>query len=247
MKDINKIGGIGASEVGALFTRDGIRSRTAKTLALEKAKELITGEKKQLNSKELQHGILNEFEAFKNCISPIKPNAEIQSYISYSICDSLWATPDVIDTDCVIDIKCPYTIYTYYQNINKIKKYYQYQVNTQMIATKKDKGFLCYYLTAHIDENGYKEEYKIPLSERFKFVEVEKIEGFEKELIKRHSEFIELRDKIHEDLIISEDIDDFIFNQLTKSNKVTKLKEKSNFLSWGGQLVCWLNDYYVVE
>ena len=117
----------------------------------------------------------------------------------------------------------------------------------QMIATKKEKGFLCYYLTAPIDQDGYKEEYDIPLEDRYKILEVDKLDLFEKELFIRFDEFKSLRDSLYLDLIISENIDDITFFEICKTKKVTKLKDKSNLTTWGGSLVTWRNEYYVVE
>ena len=39
----DKLGGIGASEIGALFVRDGIKSKSAQSLAFKKAKERGAG------------------------------------------------------------------------------------------------------------------------------------------------------------------------------------------------------------
>ncbi len=243
----DKIGGLGASEVHKLFTGQGIKSKTAQTLCYEKALEIITGVKKNITTAPMTHGILNEFTAFEQCVLPKYPQSELQSSNSVLIADGLWATPDVRFENNVIDIKCPYTHYSYYQQIKKLNKNYQIQVNTQMLATGSDKGQLCYFLTAPINENGYKEEYETPLEDRTTFIEVPKIDDFESKLLQRFEDFKELRDSIIEDLHYSIDVDDYKFDILNKDKKVTKFKDKSNLSKWGGQIVKHRNDYYVIE
>jgi len=243
----DKLGGIGASEIGMLFVRGGVKSKTAQSLALKKAKELITGERESISTKQMEHGLLNEFPAFEQVVHPLHNDSILKSAESYFIKEGLWATPDVITTDAVIDIKCPYTIYTYYQGINKIKSIYNFQVNMQMLATGMNKGSLCYFLTAPIDKDGYKEEYDIPLEDRYKFLQVDKLDLFDKELFIKFDEFKTVRDSIYSDLLLSCDVDDVSFYQLNKTKKVTRLKDKSNLTTWGGCLVTWKNEYYVIE
>ena len=243
----DKLGGIGASEIGALFVRDGIKSKSAQSLAFKKAKELITGFKEVITTKQMEHGILHEFSAFQTVVEPLFPESILQSEQSYFFKEGLWATPDVITSESVIDIKCPYSIYTYHQGIKSVKSIYSYQVNMQMIATNKSKGYLCYYLTKPLDKDGYKKEYEIPLKERFHFLEVDKLDSFENEMFKRFDEFKLLRDLIYSDLLDSFELDDVSCNSLHKSKKVTKFKDKSNLTTWGGCIVLWNNDYYVVE
>jgi len=242
-----KLGGIGASEIGGLFTSGGIKSKTAQSLALKKAIELITLEKTHITSKEMTHGIINESEAFEMVVKPNHKDAVLQSTDSYFLKDGLWATPDVVCEDRVIDIKCPYSISTYFDNINKVKNNYKYQVNLQMIATGKTDGYLTFYLTKPFNEHGDKEEYDIELHRRTKTIKVDKLDLFEKEVFDRFDQFIDLRDSIHYDLIIAEEIDDSMQMYLEETKKVTEFKKKSNLTKWGGQLVVNNGKYLVVE
>ncbi|WPC11270.1 hypothetical protein LEQ04_11820 [Riemerella anatipestifer] len=58
MEEINKLGGLGASEIGALFTQQGLKAKTAQTLAYEKALELILGQKNILQQQQCNTAFL---------------------------------------------------------------------------------------------------------------------------------------------------------------------------------------------
>ena len=248
MIDPKKVGGVGASEVSALFTKDGIRSKSAQTLAYNKALEILTGERKEISTKAMEHGIINEPEAYENCIMFNIPEANLQSTESYFIKDGLWATPDVVTHESVIDIKCPYTPYSYFQNIKKVNKSYIIQVNTQMTALGVDGGALLFYLTAdNYDKYGNKIEYKIPLKDRFSFVGIEKQDNFLSELLKKFDEFQELRDLILNDLTDVPEFDDLYYCDISKKKKVTRFKDKSNLRMWGGKIFKYKNEFYTFE
>ena len=248
---INKIGGVGASECGKLFTGQGLKAKTAQTLAFEKAVEIITGKKKRITTIPMQHGIFNEEEAFKNVVRPFYPNAKYQSADSISIKESVWVTPDVIDDveGITIDIKCPYTVYTYFKNINKIPDTYISQNQMQMIGTGHKKGAICMYLTSNqIDEFGNKIEYDIDVNERHTYLPIEADEVYQKEILTRIDGLFEIRDLIGADLSDSIEISDSELFQLCKSGKkVTRFQDKSNLLTWGGKIVNNKGTYYTVE
>ena len=248
MIDPKKVGGVGASEVSALFTKDGIRSKSAHTLAYNKALEILTGERKEISTKAMEHGIINESEAFENCVMFNIPEANLQSTESYFIKDGLWATPDVVTHESVIDIKCPYTPYSYFQNISKLKKSYIIQVNTQMTAMNVDKGALLFYLTSdNYDKYGNKIELNIPLHNRFSFVNIEKQDNFLSELLKRFDEFQELRDIILKDISSARVVDDLYFYDISQKKKITRFRDKSNLRMWGGKILKYNNEFYTFE
>ncbi len=238
--NIDKLGGIGASDVGKLFTRDGLKAKTAQTLAFEKAEELITREKKFFTTVATQHGIFNEEEAFYSVVKPNFPNAIYQSSDSIPIKDGVWVTPDVVDDSMGItmDIKCPYTIFTYYKNINKLPDTYIAQNQMQMIGTGHDNGFVVVYLTSNaIDKWGNKIEYNIPIEERHLFIPISKDEVFQEEIMTRIDGFFELRNKIYADLLEAKPIDDMeYFSKAATAKRVTRFKDKSNLLTWGGKI-----------
>ena len=238
--NINKIGGIGASEIGALFTQQGLKAKTAQTLAYEKALELINGSKKEFTTIAMQHGIFNEEEAFTDIVSQVFPNAIYQSDISFPIKENVWATPDVIDNveEFSLDIKCPYSVYTFFENSKKLPAYYVAQNQMQMLATGFNKGFVLLYLTSNVtDEWGNKIEFDIPLNDRHKFVEIEADKEFHKEILSRTDGFFSMRDAIHKDLLGAVEISDMEYFNLGKSDhKITRFKDKSNLLTWSGKI-----------
>ncbi|MEM6542746.1 MAG: recombinase [Bacteroidota bacterium] len=247
---IDKIGGIGASEIGKLFTKDGLKAKTAQTLAYEKAEELINGYKKELTTVAMQHGIFNEEEAFSLIIRPNFPNARYQSDESILIKDNVWVTPDVVDDieGITTDIKCPYTIFTYYKNIRKLPDTYIAQNQMQMMGTGHENGFVLVYLTSNsIDKWGNKIEYDIPLEERHMFLPLTSDEVFQKEIMQRVDGFFPLRDMIYKDLVEAHPIsDEEYFEAARTAKRVTRFKDKSNLLTWGGKIFSNQREGFIV-
>lgn len=248
--DIDKLGGIGASDCGKLFTRDGLKAKTAQTLAYEKALELINGYKKELTTIPMQHGIFNEEEAYYNVVKPFYPNSKYQSSESIWINENCWVTPDVVDDviGITIDIKCPYTPFTYWQNAKKLPEVYISQNQMQMIGTGHKKGAICLYLTStNIDEWGNKIEFDIPLEKRHLFLPIEAQEDYQNEILNRIDEFMPMRDKIMLHLSKAAEINDMEFFELCETKKVTRFKDKSNLLTWEDKIIKNSNEYYTIE
>ena len=247
---VSKLGGIGASEVGALFTQQGLKAKTAQSLAYEKAVELITGEKRSITTAAMQHGIFSEEEAYNAIIAPNFHSAVYQSDVSIQIKDQMWATPDVIDGDneVVMDIKCPYSIYTFFENIRKVPARYIAQIQMQMLATGFSRGYLVYYLTSSVvDEYGNKIEYDIDINQRHRFIEVSADEDFQHDIVKRADEFFEMRDFIYRDLSEAPEISDMEYFDLAASDhRVTRFKDKSNLLTWKGKIYRNQREGYLV-
>lgn len=247
---IDKIGGIGASEVGKLFTKEGVKGKTAQTLAYEKASEIINGYKKSFTTIAMQHGIFSEEEAFINVVMPFYPNAVYQSSDSILIKEGVWVTPDVVDNteEITIDIKCPYSPFTYWNNVKKMPDTYLSQNQMQMIGTGHKKGAICLYLTStNIDEWGNKIEFDIPLSERHLFIPIEAQPEYQKEIIERIDSFFPIRDIIQSHLIKAPVISDYEFFKLCGIKKVTRFKDKSNLLTWENKIIKNGNEFYVIE
>lgn len=232
----DKLGGVGASEIGALFTQGGLKAKTAQSLAYEKAVELIKGERRSITTVAMQHGIFNESEAFDLLVKPNFPDAQYQSDVSFPIKQGAWATPDIIEPKekWVADIKCPYTIYTFFKNIKRVPTYYLAQSQMQMLATGFDKGYIVFYLTSNvIDEYGNKIEFDIPISERQTWIEITKDEIMHEEINTRLDSFFKIRDTILKHLQGAKEISDLDYLELAKSDhKVTRFKDKSNLLTW---------------
>ena len=247
---IDKLGGIGSSEIGKLYTRDGLKAKTAQTCAFEKAVELIVGYKKNITTIAMQHGIFNEEEAYNDVVLPNFPTSKYQSSESILISDGFWTTPDVIDEveRVVIDLKCPYSIATYYKNINKPPNTYISQIQGQLLGTGLDSGYICVYLTSNkIDKYGNKIEYDIDINKRHCFVPVNKDEDMISDMKDRVSEFFTKRDIIFNHLTAASEISDIEFFNIHETHKVTRFQDKSNLFNWEGMIVNNAGIYYVIE
>jgi hypothetical protein len=243
------LGSIGASSIGTLFTKQELKAKSAQSKALELAEELVNGQRKELTTIAMQHGIFNEEEAFNLCVKPNWKNAKYQSSESIHIQGELYATPDVVvPEECVIDIKCPYTIDSFFKNFESVSKNYLAQLQCQMLATELPKGILLFYLTStRIDEYGNKIEFDIPIQDRVKLIEIPRDEEMCGEIITRVDGLMEMRDTIYKYLCNADLVGDVEFFDLHKYNKVTRYKDKSNLLAWGGKLVRNAGTYYTIE
>lgn len=243
------VGTLGASGVGALFTKAGLKAKTAQSKALELAEEIIFNERKQLSSIAMAHGLFNEEEAFNVAVKPNWEKARLCSDESIQIEGDLYATPDVIvEGECVIDIKCPYSIRTYKSNIENPNKGYVAQVQTQMMATGVDMGYLLYYLTStKIDGFGNKEEYDIPIERRVTCIPIQRDEEFCKEVLHRSDELFKMRDTLVSHLMKAEYLDDVAFFNIHDTHKVTRLQDKSNLLTWEDKIIKNGGRHYVIE
>lgn len=253
-EDPKKIGCVGASESGKLFTKAGLKAKTAHTFAYEKALEIINGYRDFVSTNAMLHGINSEIDAYRDVILKTYPKAQLRSDISIFISDKerfrYWATPDVTDDfeGITIDIKCPYTPYTYWNNVKKLPEQYKAQNQMQMIATKHKKGAICLYLTgSEIDEFGNKKEYNIPPLKRSCFIPNDADPEFQKEIKNRIDGFFPMRDLILEGLENAPEISDEELFALCKNMNVKKFKENSNLLTWNDSIVKCSNEYYTYK
>lgn len=153
-----------ASEVWKLFTEPrtkadkeaGKFSQTAETYILEKAVELATGYRPKFTSKEMEHGIITEPEAFSAFLDFVDQQGwSYQPNEFYPIGNNAGASPDGIckeggDIVAVADIKCPQPITFFGLKAEgdklEVEAKYFYQLQMQMLATGAKKAYLCYYL-----------------------------------------------------------------------------------------------------
>ena len=250
---MDKLGGIGASEIGKLFTEKGLKAKTARTLILEKAKEILTGEKKNVTTPAMLHGIFSEELAYHTVVKECFPSSKLRSSDSILIQDGLWATPDVTDDveELTMDIKCPFTIASFFKNIRSLPKAYIYQNQQQMMATGHKKGMVCLFLTANRDrEDHYGNiiEYDIDVNDRYRLLPLEADESIHSEILIRFDEFKRMRDFQVETLADVTEVGDTEFFDIHKDNKVTRLKDKFNPQAWDESCIIMNNStYYVTE
>lgn len=256
LTDPRKLGGVGASEVGKLFTGQGLKAKTAHSFAYEKALELINGYKNYISTNATLHGINSEIDAFHDVIQKKYPKAVLRSADSIFLSEKekkcYWATPDVTEDfiGITIDAKCPYTPYTYWNNVKKIPNQYLAQNQMQMLATKHKKGAICLYLTAGtdaIDDYGNKKEYKIPVEKRSKFIYQEADAVFQKEITQRIDGFFPMRDVIYDSLVNAPEITDEELFDMCAKKQVKKFKENSNLLVLANNTVKCSGEYYTYK
>ena len=177
-----------ASEVWKLMTEPRKKteawSETAKSYILEKAVEAKYGYRKQFSSKEMEHGIMTEPEAFDVWVSVSGVPYTYTAKEFFSINDFSGASPDGVlydglDIISVCDIKCPQPL-TFMELVAErpeVDTKYFYQLQMQMMATKSETAFLVYYLAKEF-VNTYTNEieftFDIPVEKRIYVVEVKK-------------------------------------------------------------------------
>lgn len=252
MEKYKKLGGIGASDIGKLFTKDGIKSKTTQSLALKKAKELYYNDfVDSFTTNAMQHGLASEHIAYESLILPNFPNAVLQPYESIWINERSWASPDVVDNveGMVMDIKCPFSINTYFDNIRFLKKDYILQMQKQMMCTKYNKGYLVFYLTScNVDEYGNIKEYSIDINKRHKFIKIDADKDTHKEILRLEDEFFVVRDIILDIIRSSVKLtEEEIFDLVENGKKITLYDKKSNLLTWKDKIYECNKEFYILE
>lgn len=227
-----RVGCFSASNISRLLAGGG--GSTRKTYILELATEVVIGAKPQLDTSATRHGIANQINAYEFVLKPLYKGIKwVDKYIPIN--KNCGASPDCIwDENYPIDIKCPYEIDTYLEQIEKIKPSYYLQLQMQMMAVKGDKAALCTYLTKKevwgSDETW--EEYPFPLKDRFKIEEVIK----DDEAWDRIERAVEIaapeRDEYIAVLLNAKVMDEieFFYTQM-KHNKFRNIKSASNILN----------------
>jgi len=159
-----RIGRFTASEIYKLFVEpktkankdSGNFSETAKGYIKSKAIEQKYGYRENIVNKAMEHGIITEAEAFEKFKLITKNDWSLISKQFFPINEYSGASPDGVlydglDIIAVCDIKCPqpgtfFDLKISYKEGAEIESKYFYQLQMQMLATKCDSAFLCYYL-----------------------------------------------------------------------------------------------------
>lgn len=172
---MQKIKGFSASRVGSLLAQG--TGKTRQNYIFELAENHI-GIKSDLLTKAMSHGIQNEVYAMSILTSVVGGEINDDGFgnqISYPVNDYLSATPDGKGEGFTMDAKCNYYIHTFFEQKDKLPLGYHYQIQTQMMALKVDKGYLINYLTKPemFGQDDW-EEYPIPLDLRYHIHELTK-------------------------------------------------------------------------
>ncbi len=164
------------------------QGKTAQSYILDLALQSI-GIKEEVNTPAMKHGIQNQLNAFESVVKPLYPESEWHDEFIL-INEHCGASPDILDNSLPIDVKCPYYIDTYLEQINTPPKKYFAQVQMQMMACKSDIGRLVFYLTKPEEWGNENEviEYPFPLELRYKVFEFKKDEELQESILKKVDE-----------------------------------------------------------
>lgn len=175
-----------ASRISELLA--GGQGKTAQSYILDLALQSI-GIKEELSTPAMKHGIQNQLNGFEAVVKPLFPNAEWHDEFIL-INEFCGASPDILDNGSPMDIKCPYFIDSYIEQINKPPTKYFAQVQMQMMACKSNIGRLVFYLTKPEEWGQETEviEYPFPLELRFKIFEFAKDEELQENILKKVEE-----------------------------------------------------------
>ena len=229
-----------ASRIGELLA--GGTGKTASSYVLDLAMQTL-GIKDNVTTKEMTHGIVNQINAFDFVVKPLFEEAEwLDEFISIN--EYCGASPDILISGTPMDVKCPYYIDTFIDQINQPPKKYYAQVQMQMLACKADEGRLCFYLTKpELWGEETITEYPFPIEMRFKIFDYKKDEEMQREILKKVDEYqpkkVQLVSLLESAKIVEEEA--FFYDQLN-GFAYRKLKECSNL--WKLDEVYRVNDKF---
>ena len=217
-----------ASNISRLLAGGG--GATRKSYILEVAIEAVIGSKPQLDTSATKHGIANQMNAYEFVLKPKYKGIQwVDTFIKIN--ENCGASPDTIwNGNYPIDIKCPYEIDTYLEQIEKVKPSYFAQIQMQIMAVKGTEGALCTYLTKK-EEWGSDtwEEYPFPLEDRYKIAPIQKDEETCDRILIAVEKAVPERDTYIECLLNAKEMDeiDYFYYQM-KHNKCRDIKLCSN-------------------
>lgn len=218
-----------ASRISELLANGS--GKTAQNYILDLALQSI-GIKEELSTPAMKHGIQNQMNAFHHVVQPLHNSATWHDEF-ININEYCGASPDVKFDGSPIEIKCPYYIDTFLEQINSVPTKYYNQVQMQMMACKSDLGRLVFYLTKP-EEWGSEEisEYPFPLELRFKIFEFSKDEELQDKILSKveesHPKKLSAIKLLSEAEIIDED--QFFYEQISGYG-YRKITECSNIFN----------------
>ncbi len=221
-----------ASRISELLA--GGQGKTAQSYILDLALQTI-GIKDDISTPAMKHGIQNQMNAFEQVVKPLRPTAEWSDEFIH-INEYCGASPDIIIDGSPLDVKCPFFIDSYIEQINKPPTKYFAQVQMQMMACKSKVGRLVFYLTKP-EEWGVEEvsEYPFPLALRFKEFEFSQDEELQENILKKVEEsepkkkqFIKLLQEselMDEEQFFYEQLNGFAYRKLNDCNNILNLEK----------------------
>jgi hypothetical protein len=163
-----------ASRISELLA--GGAGKTAQSYILDLSLQAI-GLKDDFDTPAMRHGRVNQIKGFEDVVVPLFPNSEWHDDFIV-INEHCGSSPDILNEGNPMDIKLPFYIDSFIEQINKPPTKYYQQVQMQMLACKADVGHLIFYLTKPEVWGDETElvEYPFPLALRFKIFEFKKDE-----------------------------------------------------------------------
>jgi len=139
------------------------------------------GFRRDLNTKEMKHGIANQFDAFE-IFRKYKGDCEWwDSSMPYGEC--LVATPDILADDFVADVKCQFSILNFHKQNENLPRKYWLQSQTQMLCAEKELGYIINYLSKPDVYNEEWKEYEFEENERLFIHRIDRDESILKIII----------------------------------------------------------------
>jgi hypothetical protein len=206
------------------------------------------GLKQDINTPAMAHGTNNQINAFERVILPRYHNAIwFDQYLPIN--EYCGASPDILINGCPADVKCPFHVDSFLEQINSVPTKYFQQIQCQMMACKADTGVLAFYLTRpEVWGADDWEEYPLPLEKRFKIFEFQKDEALHDLILQKVEEYEPKKQqviKLLKDALIM-DFEQFFYLQW-EGNKLRLLKDCSNLFKL--EQVIRVNDnfYYQIK
>lgn len=238
-----------ASRIGDLLAKG--QGKTAHNYIFEIAEGLV-GAKKDVRTKAMEHGIINERTAIDILVSIVGGRANTNAngeQVFYKVNDKLGATPDAIGEDYVGDSKCQYEIINFVEQNEKIPKKYYAQLQVQMMALKVEKGYLINYLTKpEIWGQDEWTEYPFELNERHHIHTIAKDEAMQDDILNEVEKKHPLIGLCVEMLLNATELNeiDFFYNQLISKTRYSKLKEL-NWIANDKEVFRFKDTFYVAK
>lgn len=221
---------------------------TRQSYLIDLALEAI-GLKKEFDTPAMQHGRNTEIDAFEYVVKPLFSDAFLKSDEFELINDDLGCSTDVEFTNSkrVLDIKCPgLKGFLEYKDKSPQKVYYD-QIQTQLLKTGGDIGYLLYYLQKPVtwDNADSWQDYDFEnMDDNYFIKEIEKDEERQQLILSKVAEFAPIKNEIIEMLLNADEVD---FKEHFRLNKVKfrkPIKNSRNILQ--EQIYRYDNEFFIL-
>ena len=209
--------------------------------------------KPDITTQAMYHGINNESNALDVLIAKKGGqhnfDFEIGKQKSFKVNDYITATPDAYEeNEWTGESKCQYTIKTFIEQNEKIKKAYNYQIQTQMMALNVNKGYLINFLTKpeKFGQDNWT-EYPFTLDERHHIHEIEKDEVICEEILTKAEKYHPMINLAYEQMANANILDEmgFFYNQLKNGIYYKPLKEW--WVNNQSEVFRFDNEFYIIR